>query len=1037
MRLRGWVWLALLAPAGAQGAVVQVGPFQAYTTINDGIAVAADNDTILISAGTYDEEILLWNRHLILWGAGGAGSVTIRSPGNSGPHVVQVVGGTVDFTGITIDGSVERRGMIVQTNATVTMDDVVFVNGVNADGFPAGGLDIWSASTVTGINLRFDDNIAYAGLRPYGGHIAVEAGSSFDVTGSALFENGGASRGGAIYVDNTSQVSLQDAELANNHATGNGDNDGGALCGEVGSYIQITDSDFHDNSAAPDSNSWGSAIYAGDLDIYDSEFTNNYGAYRGAVAVKSGSLYVTGATFTGNTASQAGGLYCNSTSGCEVDGSLFARNESERGGAFMATVATAILTDNTFCHNEAPAPYAGPTQGDAGAVLAVQATLTGTNNVFFENHANEDGGAVGVFDSTVSMTNNHFVGNTAFQGGAVVLGVGADYTSVANLYGWNTNPLFSGSGAHNSGYNLYFGNGDVNIAGVTDITAQDPLLVAYEPGGLCKPNKLLPTINSPLIDAGPPGFADPDDSPNDIGAFGGPGADPNLFKDSDSDGVIFMFDCDDNDANETGALTFVYIDADSDGYGDYYDTGRLACLDATVSGNNLDCFDNDAASQLGPVWYLDSDGDGMGDFFSPIRDCEQPDGYVADPTDCDDADPAVLGVSPWYIDSDGDGFGDPLTESIRCFASPDEVADGTDCDDNNGEINPDTVWFMDGDGDGLGDDNVMATQCAPPAPNYVLEGGDCDDNLADVGGPTAVFRDDDGDGYGGQSGPAGLRCPSPGFATNDEDCDDTDPAIHPETLWYPDLDGDGLGGEPAVEGCIAPLATLLIGGDCDDSDPDIGGPSTLYEDADGDGWGRADGATILECQSDDYVAEIGDCDDEDGEIYPGAPEFCDDLDSDCDGEFTDVEPENADSVYRDEDGDGYGDPDNSERACPDDDWVKDGTDCDDSDPDSYPGATEIWYDGIDQNCDEMSDFDQDLDGYDAYAHLDEGLDCDDGDDTIHPDAEDLIDDNIDQNCDGVVASTWIVGGVSGCSTVPGSGGWLVMILAALAVRRRN
>lgn len=50
-------------------------------------------------------------------------------------------------------------------------------------------------------------------------------------------------------------------------------------------------------------------------------------------------------------------------------------------------------------------------------------------------------------------------------------------------------------------------------------------------------------------------------------------------------------------------------------------------------------------------------------------------------------------------------------------------------------------------------------------------------------------------------------------------------------------------------------------------------------------------------------------------------------------------------------------------------------DCDDSDSSINPGASEIWYDGIDQNCDGANDFDQDGDGVAAFAYG--GLDCDD------------------------------------------------------------
>ena len=55
-----------------------------------------------------------------------------------------------------------------------------------------------------------------------------------------------------------------------------------------------------------------------------------------------------------------------------------------------------------------------------------------------------------------------------------------------------------------------------------------------------------------------------------------------------------------------------------------------------------------------------------------------------------------------------------------------------------------------------------------------------------------------------------------------------------------------------------------------------------------------------------------------------------------------------------------------------------GKDCDDANSEVYPGAEEIWYDGIDQDCDGNDD-DQDGDGY----ALDD--DCDDEDADAWPD----------------------------------------------------
>jgi hypothetical protein len=76
-----------------------------------------------------------------------------------------------------------------------------------------------------------------------------------------------------------------------------------------------------------------------------------------------------------------------------------------------------------------------------------------------------------------------------------------------------------------------------------------------------------------------------------------------------------------------------------------------------------------------------------------------------------------------------------------------------------------------------------------------------------------------------------------------------------------------------------------------------------------------------------------------------------------------------------------------------------GGDCNDRNATVYPGATELWYDGTDQDCDGWSDYDADFDGYDREIYG--GDDCDDADSEIHPGAIDMLGDGIDQDCDGV------------------------------------
>lgn len=123
--------------------------------------------------------------------------------------------------------------------------------------------------------------------------------------------------------------------------------------------------------------------------------------------------------------------------------------------------------------------------------------------------------------------------------------------------------------------------------------------------------------------------------------------------------------------------------------------------------------------------------------------------------------------------------------------------------------------------------------------------------------------------------------------------------------------------------------------------------------------------------------------------------------------------------YKDLDGDGFGDPsDLIENDTQPLGYVTDGTDCDDTDMDIYPGADEICEDGIDQDCDgddgdcpKYWHADADKDGfgnpnvykYQAIKPLNTVLDdtdCDDTNPGIYPGAVEILNDGIDQDCDG-------------------------------------
>ncbi|MBM4368509.1 MAG: VCBS repeat-containing protein [Deltaproteobacteria bacterium] len=449
-------------------------------------------------------------------------------------------------------------------------------------------------------------------------------------------------------------------------------------------------------------------------------------------------------------------------------------------------------------------------------------------------------------------------------------------------------------------------------------------------------------------------------------------------------GVIDGTDCDDTD-------------------GDVHPGAAERC-----NGNDDDCdgsVDPDSALDA-PTWYEDGDGDGHGNGASATVACASPAGHVAGADDCDDADPAVFpgatelcngidddcdgatdprgsaDASTWYADADADGFGNAARSSTGCAQPVGYVADATDCDDVDADVFPGATEWCNGVDD------------------------DCDGSIDPARSADALtwYTDADSDGYGAE-GAGELRCDSAGMETTTPgDCDDADGDVNPAATeacngvdddcdgdidpasaadagdWYADDDLDEFGDDTTgVTACDAPAGYIDTPGDCDDSspmvnpaaaevcngidddcdgttDPDTSADATTwYADADNDGSGFVASSTTSCVQPLGYVESAADCNDFDDTIGPHATEYCDSVDNDCDGSTDESDAADADTWYRDADGDGFGNASATRDACDTAPagYVADATDCHDSLSSAYPEShnTETPGDGIDTDCD--------------------------------------------------------------------------------------
>ena len=546
-----------------------------------------------------------------------------------------------------------------------------------------------------------------------------------------------------------------------------------------------------------------------------------------------------------------------------------------------------------------------------------------------------------------------------------------------------------------------------------------------------------------------------------------------ISEDADCDGTLTADDCDDNDASlnlsDADGDTLTSCDGDCD------DTNPDINPDAAEICNG---FDDDCDSLVDDEddnldestlteWYRDADQDGYGNESDVVVACVAPTWYVeaqASGFDCDDTDAVYYPGAPEedctdpndyncdgsvaYEDADEDGWAACMEcndanaeinpDATEICNELDDDCDGTvDDDDDSLDFSTATNWYADSDSDGYGDANISTLLCAMPS-GYVADDTDCDDT--------------DGSEYPG----ADEYCDG-----DDDDCDgeiDEDSAVDAST-WYADADSDSYG-DPAVtdiecyqpsgyvaddtdcddtDGSEYPGADEYCDGDDDDCDGDIDEDSavdapTWYADVDSDNYGDAS-ATQVQCyQPSGYVADDTDCDDTDGNEYPGADEYCDGDDDDCDGDIDEDSAVDAYTWYADADSDNYGDPAVTDVECyQPTGYVPDNTDCDDTDGSEYPGADE-YCDGDDDDCDGDVDEGDSVDASTWYADMDsdnygdpsatdiacyqpsgyvsDNTDCDDTDSNEYPGADEYCDGD-DDDCDGDIdedsaidVSTW-------------------------------
>jgi hypothetical protein len=256
-------------------------------TIAAGFVAVTTGGTVNVAAGTYSEYGLIFNRSFTLAGAGAASTII---DGGGFYYVICVDGVTVTISGVTIQNGYSfgwPGGLGVSNGSSVTVSDCVIKDnvgrsggGVGVDdgstlymdgctisgnsspdmspsggGYGGGGIRNVD-STVNLTNCTISGNTASDDVYGYGGGI-LNGGSSAATTllNCTVADNsasGSPGRGGGFYNTSGCTITFKNTIVANNTATGGGNNGYNQGSGTVTSYGYNIDSEdscgFHETT---------------------------------------------------------------------------------------------------------------------------------------------------------------------------------------------------------------------------------------------------------------------------------------------------------------------------------------------------------------------------------------------------------------------------------------------------------------------------------------------------------------------------------------------------------------------------------------------------------------------------------------------------------------------------------------------------------------------------------------------------------------------------------------------------------------------
>jgi len=342
-----------------------------FETIQKGVDIAIDMDTVYVSNGIYEGGISISNKAISIIGESRE-ETKINQPISSPQiSIIECEAGTTRVENFIIEsGSSNNGGGIFSSESTIEVENVDFSNNFSSN----NGAAINSIeSTVKVQNSTFSLNTCNS----LGGAIYVDPLSTCEIYNSS-FDNNGALWGGAIATVGGGKLLIDGCNISFNTASGNNPNPdydyptfggGGGIYQEWSDSLEIYDTEIINNTAATGAGG-GIAIYLSNDIIIDnivlSDNSSSGPDYPsgggGAAFYRADNVLFENSTIANNVSNHnsGGGIFFGSESGqasivvhATFNRLTLVNNSALSGGAIFAWSAILNLYNSTIAQNEA------------------------------------------------------------------------------------------------------------------------------------------------------------------------------------------------------------------------------------------------------------------------------------------------------------------------------------------------------------------------------------------------------------------------------------------------------------------------------------------------------------------------------------------------------------------------------------------------------------------------------------------------------------------------------------------------------------